>query len=105
MVNSLDARASGEGAPVGGAFAGHPQELRHGRTVGTLDDVRAVAVEQSDGFIAGIDGGDDAVYHAMIAKTLGIDMAAKAAATPWLAATVEWAWRTKLMISGRVDAR
>jgi uncharacterized protein len=41
----------------------------------------------------------------MIARTLGIDMTANAAATPWLAATVDWAWRTKLMISARVDAR
>ena len=45
------------------------------------------------------DGGDDDVYQAMIAQTLGIDMTSTAAATPWLAATVEWAWRTKLMIS------
>ena len=51
------------------------------------------------------DGGDDEVYQAMLAQTLGIDMTSAAAATPWLAATVEWAWRTKLMISARVDAR
>jgi uncharacterized protein len=51
------------------------------------------------------DGGDDEVYQAMLAQTLGIDMTSTAAATPWLAATVEWAWRTKLMISARVDAR
>lgn len=51
------------------------------------------------------DGGDDTDYHAMIAATLGVDMTAKAAATPWLVGTVEWAWRTKLMISARVDAR
>jgi uncharacterized protein len=51
------------------------------------------------------DGGDDEVYQAMLAHTLGIDMTSTAAATPWLAATVEWAWRTKLMISARVDAR
>ena len=51
------------------------------------------------------DGGDDDAYHAMIAQTLGIHRASTAPATPWLAATVEWAWRTKLMISARVDAR
>src|SRR5262249_53275199 len=28
-----------------------------------------------------------------------------AAATPWLAATVGWAWRTKLAVSAKVDAR
>ncbi|MGV0838161.1 Tex family protein [Mycolicibacterium thermoresistibile] len=51
------------------------------------------------------DGGDDAGYHAMIADTLGIDMSSTAAATPWLAATVQWAWRTKLTVSAKVDAR
>ena len=51
------------------------------------------------------DGGDDDAYHAMIAQTLGINRGSTAPATPWLAATVEWAWRTKLMISARVDAR
>jgi uncharacterized protein len=51
------------------------------------------------------DGGDDEVYQAMLAQTLGIDMTSTAAATPWLTATAEWAWRTKLMISARVDAR
>ncbi|GFG49275.1 RNA-binding transcriptional accessory protein [Mycolicibacterium agri] len=51
------------------------------------------------------DGGDDAGYYAMIAQTLGVDMTADAAATPWLVGTVEWAWRTKLLISTRVDAR
>jgi len=51
------------------------------------------------------DGGDDEPYQAMIAKALGVDMTSKAPATPWLAATVGWAWRTKLNISARVDAR
>jgi uncharacterized protein len=61
--------------------------------------------EKEEALALTFDGGDDAVYLAMIAKTLGIDMTSKAAATPWLSATVEWTWRTKLMISGRVDAR
>jgi uncharacterized protein len=52
-----------------------------------------------------MDGGDEAVYHAMVAKTLGIDMTSTAAATPWLATTVKLAWRVKLMISAAVDAR
>jgi protein Tex len=51
------------------------------------------------------DGGDDDAYHAMVAQTLGINRTSSAPATPWLAATVEWAWRTKLMTSARVDAR
>jgi uncharacterized protein len=52
-----------------------------------------------------MDGGDDDLYEAMVAKALGIDMTAKAAATPWLATTVRLAWRVKLMISAAVDAR
>ena len=52
-----------------------------------------------------LDGGDDEVYHAMVAKTLGVDMASTAAATPWLATTVKVAWRVRLMISAAVDAR
>jgi protein Tex len=61
--------------------------------------------EKEDALALTFDGGDDEVYQAMIAQTLGVDMTSKTAATPWLAATVEWAWRTKLMISARVDAR
>jgi uncharacterized protein len=61
--------------------------------------------EKEEALALTFDGGDDEFYHAMVAQALGIDMASKASATPWLAATVEWAWRTKLMISARVDAR
>jgi uncharacterized protein len=52
-----------------------------------------------------LEGGDDEVYHAMIAQTLGVDLSAKAPATPWLATTVKLAWRVKLMVSAAVDAR
>ncbi|GCA97941.1 Tex family protein [Mycolicibacterium sp. NCC-Tsukiji] len=51
------------------------------------------------------DGGDETLYQAMIAQSLGVDMSAGGAATPWLTATVGWAWRTKLMFSAAVDAR
>jgi uncharacterized protein len=61
--------------------------------------------EKEEALALTFDGGDEDGYHAMIARTLGIDMASRAAATPWLAGTVEWTWRTKLMISARVDAR
>jgi protein Tex len=61
--------------------------------------------EKEDVLALSFDGGDDEAYQAMIAQTLGIDMTLTAAATSWLAATVEWAWRTKLMVSARVDAR
>lgn len=51
------------------------------------------------------DGGDDDVYLAMVAQTLGVDMASTAPATPWLATTVRLAWRVKLMVSAAVAAR
>ncbi|WP_167109209.1 Tex family protein [Mycobacterium sp. DL592] len=52
-----------------------------------------------------LDGGDDEPYQAMIAQALGIDMAANAPATPWLKGAVEWAWRTRLIVSASIDAR
>ncbi len=62
--------------------------------------------EKEEALALTFDGGDDEGYQAMIAHALGIDMTAPAAAaTPWLAATVQWAWRTKLMVSAGVDAR
>jgi protein Tex len=61
--------------------------------------------EKEEALALSFDGGEDELYQAMIAQTLGIDMTSTAAATPWLAATVEWVWRTKLMVSARVDAR
>ncbi|MCX2929492.1 Tex family protein [Mycobacterium sp. CVI_P3] len=51
------------------------------------------------------DGGSDDAYEVMVARALGVDLTAGAAATPWLATTVRLAWRTRLMISGAVDAR
>lgn len=51
------------------------------------------------------DGGEDEVYQARVAQSLGIDLSAGGPATPWLATTVRLAWRTKLMISAAVDAR
>ncbi|GAY16878.1 Tex family protein [Mycobacterium sp. shizuoka-1] len=51
------------------------------------------------------DGGSDDAYEVMVAQALGVDLAAGAAATSWLATTVRLAWRTRLMISGAVDAR
>ena len=79
-----------------------------GESLQSMPSHRVLAVmrgEKEEALALTFDGGDDAVYQAMIAKTLGVDMTSKAAATPWLTATVEWAWRTKLMISARVDAR
>ena len=52
-----------------------------------------------------LEGGDDDVYHAMVARTLRVDLSANAPATPWLMTTVKLAWRVKLMVSAAVDAR
>lgn len=49
--------------------------------------------------------GQDDPYQAMIASTLGIDMSLPRPATPWLAATVNLAWRARLMSTAAVDAR
>jgi protein Tex len=79
-----------------------------GEALETMPSHRVLAVlrgEKEEALALTFDGGDDEAYHAMLAQTLGINMTSKAAATPWLAATVEWAWRTRLMISARVDAR
>ncbi|MFV8241184.1 Tex family protein [Mycolicibacterium peregrinum] len=61
--------------------------------------------EKEQALSLNFDGGDDDLYQAMIAQSLGIDMAAKTPATPWLTTTVRLAWRAKLMISAAVDAR
>ncbi|TLH67249.1 RNA-binding transcriptional accessory protein [Mycolicibacterium phocaicum] len=61
--------------------------------------------EKEEALSLNFDGGDETLYQAMIAQSLGVDMSAGGAATPWLTATVGWAWRTKLMFSAAVDAR
>ncbi len=61
--------------------------------------------EKEEALSLNFDGGDETLYQAMIAQSLGVDMGAGGAATPWLTATVGWAWRTKLMFSAAVDAR
>ncbi|HEX2214335.1 MAG TPA: Tex family protein [Mycobacterium sp.] len=79
-----------------------------GESLESMPSHRVLAVmrgEKEEILALTFDGGDDAAYHAMIARALGVDMTASAAATPWLVSTVEWAWRTELMISARVDAR
>lgn len=79
-----------------------------GEPLATMPSHRVLAVmrgEKEQALALSFDGGDDDGYQAMVAQTLGIDMAATTAATPWLAETVRWAWRTKLMFSASVDAR
>ncbi|MGV0714738.1 Tex family protein [Mycolicibacterium sp. XJ662] len=82
--------------------------FEYGESLETMPSHRVLAVmrgEKEEVLALTFDGGDDAGYHTMVAKALGVDMALRAAATPWLVGTVEWAWRTKLMISAKVDAR
>ncbi|MGV0791395.1 Tex family protein [Mycolicibacterium sp. XJ1819] len=79
-----------------------------GESLESMPSHRVLAVlrgEKEEILALNFDGGDDAGYHAMIAQTLDVDMTATAPATPWLAGTVEWAWRIKLMIAAKVDAR
>ncbi|OHV05289.1 Tex family protein [Mycobacterium talmoniae] len=61
--------------------------------------------EKEEALALTFDGGADDGYQAMIARSLGIDMTGPGAATAWLADTVRWAWRTRLMFSASVDAR
>ncbi|KQR98435.1 RNA-binding transcriptional accessory protein [Williamsia sp. Leaf354] len=51
------------------------------------------------------DGGDDDAYQAMVARSLGVDLSHPGPATTWLATTVRWAWRVKLMLTAESDAR
>ncbi|MGB3896139.1 MAG: Tex-like N-terminal domain-containing protein, partial [Mycolicibacter sinensis] len=61
--------------------------------------------EKEEALALAFDGGDGAPYQAMVAKSLGVDLTAPGAATPWLAETVRWAWETRLAFSAAVDAR
>ncbi len=74
----------------------------------TMPSHRVLAVmrgEKEQVLALNLDGGGEEIYHAMVAKTLGVDLNSTAAATPWLATTVRLAWRVKLMVSAAVDAR
>ncbi|MDG4666973.1 Tex family protein [Mycobacterium sp. 236(2023)] len=68
--------------------------------------VLAVLRGEKEGVLSlGLDGGDEDFYQATIAAALGVNLTAGAAATTWLAATVGFAWRTRLSVSASVDAR
>lgn len=74
----------------------------------TMPSHRVLAVmrgEKEQALALRFDGGEDPGYEVMVAAALGVDLTAGAAATPWLAATVRLAWRTRLMISAAVEAR
>ncbi|MEW5809784.1 MAG: Tex family protein [Actinomycetota bacterium] len=77
----------------------------------TMPSHRVLAVlrgEKEQVLALTVDGGtesEEAEYQAMIARALGVDLTAGAAATPWLAGVVGFAWRTRLSVSASVDAR
>jgi uncharacterized protein len=74
----------------------------------TMPSHRVLAVmrgEKEQVLALTMDGGEDESYQAMVAQTLGINLGAKAPATPWLATTVRLAWRVRLMSMASVDAR
>lgn len=80
----------------------------HTEPLSSMPSHRVLAVlrgEKEQVLSLALDGGEDDAYQAMIASALGVDLTAKAAATPWLAATVGFAWRTRLSVSASVDAR
>ncbi|BBY97643.1 Tex family protein [Mycolicibacterium fallax] len=77
-------------------------------SVQTLPSHRVLAVmraEKEKVLAISFDAGDDEVYQAMVARTLGVDLSATGPAGGWLAATVGFAWRTRLAFSAAVDAR
>ena len=74
----------------------------------TIPPHRVLAVlrgEKEQVLTLSLDGGEDEVYLAMVARALGVDLGSPGAATPWLANTVGFAWRTRLSVSASVDAR
>ncbi|ADT99410.1 MULTISPECIES: Tex family protein [Mycolicibacterium] len=80
----------------------------HTEPLSSMPSHRVLAVlrgEKEQVLSLALDGGEDDTYRAMIASALGVDLTAGAAATPWLAATVGFAWRTRLSVSASVDAR
>ncbi len=80
----------------------------HTEALAAMPSHRVLAVlrgEKEQVLALTFDGGDDAMYQAMVASALGVDLTAGAAATPWLASTVGFAWRTRLSVSASVDAR
>ena len=105
---SLRTVPSSEDAAKSAAAQKFRDYFAYSESLETMPSHRVLAVmrgEKEEALSLRFDGGDDDAYQAMIARTLGVDMTSKSAATPWLAATVGWAWRTKLVVSASVDAR
>ena len=61
--------------------------------------------EKEEALSVRLEGGEDQPYQYLIARALGVDLTAQTPATAWLAATVAWAWRTRLVVGASIDAR
>ncbi|MBM7369477.1 Tex family protein [Gordonia hydrophobica] len=98
-------RAGAEATPAAQKFRDY---FEFSEPLEQMPSHRVLAVlrgEKEEALSLAFDGGEDEVYQAMVAATLGVDLADPGAATEWLAGTVRWAWRTKLMITATIDAR
>ncbi|WP_344993650.1 Tex family protein [Tsukamurella soli] len=99
-----------EGAPTGGKDGGAAKFRDYFDFSEPLDSMpshRVLAVlrgEKEEALTLSFDGGEDAAYEAMIAATLGVRNEGRPG-DAWMAGTVRWAWRTKLMLSSTIDAR
>ncbi|WNG90132.1 Tex family protein [Mycobacterium sp. ITM-2016-00317] len=105
---TLRARPASEGAAAGEKAQKFRDYFDHSEQLEAMPSHRVLAVlrgEKEQVLALSLDGGDDDHYLAMIASALDIDLTAGAAATPWLASTVGFAWRTRLSVSASVDAR
>ena len=82
--------------------------FEYGESLESMPSHRVLAVlrgEKEQALSVRLDGGDEEPYRHMIAQALGIDLTAPAPATAWLAGTVDWAWRTRLVVGASIDAR
>ncbi|AFM17476.1 transcriptional accessory protein [Mycolicibacterium chubuense NBB4] len=111
QFGSVRTRAATEAAE-GGAAAQKSQKFQDyfdfSEPLDRMPSHRVLAVlrgEKEQALALTLDGGEEDQYQVMIAEALGVDLSAAAAATPWLAATVRFAWRTRMSVSASVDAR
>ncbi|MGB2921448.1 MAG: Tex-like N-terminal domain-containing protein, partial [Mycobacterium sp.] len=108
---SVRTRPSSEAAETGPAHQ-KAQKFRDyfdfAEPLATIPSHRVLAVlrgEKEQVLSLTLDGGEDEAYLAMVGRALGVDLGSPGAATPWLANTVGFAWRTRLSVSASVDAR
>lgn len=105
---SLKTAPSSEEAAKSAAAQKFRDYFDYSESLESMPSHRVLAVlrgEKEEALSVRLDGGDDEPYRHMIAQALGVNLTAEAPATPWLAATVSWAWRTKLVVGASIDAR